>query len=658
MRLGILKFKGLGGFVGEVTLDFSTYGCLLLDGKNGCGKSSILDSISWVLYDKSLRGVDKGDWINDQCKTGSASLTLIEGDDIYEINRNRNKTTCVLEIFKNGESITAKTVAETQERIEKSILYMSFSVFKNSVMFGQEDLLTLTYGTDSDRKQIIGDILGFEEIDVCCKAVRDDRAKQEVDLVTKQTLYQDKVSKMSSYEGVDTDKVRVMKASISNLCLSISDAEERLRSIESSLLSFGQIKRLSDVNREIRDNIPKLEAFEAEILRCDGLGCANTLGYKVQRDELQSLRGQESSLRTEVGILTKEMEKLCKQANDLRSLDLKQCPTCLQAVDDAHIESILSSYGKELDELTTSHGDKELELSTVKEKVTDASAELKAMEITIESYRKSKEGCVIIEKTIDMLKEERIRISENLLNKGVTTGDETSFLEKKKQLLETKKTSGELKDSLTKEIGVIEEMIKQKTSLGIETIELVQSINGINATIKHLSFLENLLSLRGVKNRILESVIPFMEEETNSYLSVLLPHVNIGIATVKQGKTVIKQELTFNLNDLSSNTTKDFKLFSGGQKKLISLALRLALWKVVYQFSQRRMDILFWDEVFGSLDVENREVTLEFLKNKQRELNIPVILVDHIPDVAEEFDQRIELDINEKGCFISSVVGI
>src|SRR5205085_11171310 len=87
LKLKKLQILGFKSFCDRTELKFPGDGVAAVVGPNGCGKSNIADSISWVLGEqsaKSLRGVRMEDVIfagtRDRKPTGMAevSLTLVD----------------------------------------------------------------------------------------------------------------------------------------------------------------------------------------------------------------------------------------------------------------------------------------------------------------------------------------------------------------------------------------------------------------------------------------------------------------------------------------------------------------------------------------------------------------------------------------------------
>ena len=97
----------------------------------------------------------------------------------------------------------------------------------------------------------------------------------------------------------------------------------------------------------------------------------------------------------------------------------------------------------------------------------------------------------------------------------------------------------------------------------------------------------------------------------------------------------------------NADEVRSVKTLSGGESFLASLALALALAERLASFSvegkaQQRLESLFLDEGFGSLDRETLDVVvqgIEALHGGQRMVGV----VTHIPELAERMPARVEV---------------
>jgi DNA repair protein SbcC/Rad50 len=140
--------------------------------------------------------------------------------------------------------------------------------------------------------------------------------------------------------------------------------------------------------------------------------------------------------------------------------------------------------------------------------------------------------------------------------------------------------------------------------------------------------------------------IAYIQEEA---LRVLAEDGSKHLKDLSQGRyalTCDEQEFSV-IDHWNADEVRSVKTLSGGESFLASLALALALAERVASFSsegkaQQRLDSLFLDEGFGSLDRETLDVVvqgIEALHGGQRMVGI----VTHIPDLAERMPVRVEV---------------
>ncbi len=166
-----LKLQGFLSYREPVTLDFTGFNLACISGHNGAGKSALLDAVTWALFGQARRRDES--LINNHPSVKAAEVTL---DFDYENNRYRvqrsnprGKTSSV-ELFilsqVPGEEgrwkpLTERTIRETDQKIER-ILKMDYDTFTNASFFLQGKADQFATARPSERKAILGKILGLE----------------------------------------------------------------------------------------------------------------------------------------------------------------------------------------------------------------------------------------------------------------------------------------------------------------------------------------------------------------------------------------------------------------------------------------------------------------------------------------------------------------
>ncbi|ADC89185.1 SMC domain protein [Thermocrinis albus DSM 14484] len=95
------------------------------------------------------------------------------------------------------------------------------------------------------------------------------------------------------------------------------------------------------------------------------------------------------------------------------------------------------------------------------------------------------------------------------------------------------------------------------------------------------------------------------------------------------------------VRDMSSGHTRPVETLSGGETFLASLALAFGVSDIISQ--KAPLESLFIDEGFGSLDRETRETLEGPFENIKSNSGRLVGIITHLEDMAEKFDQRIEV---------------
>lgn len=186
MKIMKIILENFRSFQGEHTIVLSDLGLTFVEGinhdaprmkSNASGKSSILDGIDWGLFGKDPRNDKAGAVVNDKvgkdCRT---HIFLRDGDDSLIVERYRKHSKYSgksgLKVTWNGEDKTKLDTDATQEILEK-YLGLNRKVFHAAVMFGQTDTFEFADATDSQRKEILTEILDLGHLDQWAKAASD-----------------------------------------------------------------------------------------------------------------------------------------------------------------------------------------------------------------------------------------------------------------------------------------------------------------------------------------------------------------------------------------------------------------------------------------------------------------------------------------------------
>jgi exonuclease SbcC len=92
-------------------------------------------------------------------------------------------------------------------------------------------------------------------------------------------------------------------------------------------------------------------------------------------------------------------------------------------------------------------------------------------------------------------------------------------------------------------------------------------------------------------------------------------------------------------------------MFSGGEAFRIDFALRIALSKLLARRAGAPLPTLIIDEGFGSQDSSGRERLVEAINSIQDDFE-KILVITHIEDLKDAFDERIEVTKGAEGSLI------
>jgi DNA repair exonuclease SbcCD ATPase subunit len=136
----------------------------------------------------------------------------------------------------------------------------------------------------------------------------------------------------------------------------------------------------------------------------------------------------------------------------------------------------------------------------------------------------------------------------------------------------------------------------------------------------------------------------------------LLKLANRHLAIIKDRfRLVAKGNLGFEVEDAEFDHNRGISNLSGGEKFLVSLSLALG----IADFASRnvRVESLFMDEGFGTLDDVTLEDVMNCLRSQQREGKM-LGIITHVESVVNSISQKIELEAAQQGHSIIKGPGV
>jgi DNA repair exonuclease SbcCD ATPase subunit len=154
------NFLSTGNLFTEIQLNKTTN--TLIVGENGAGKSTILDALTYSLFGKAFRKVNKGQLINTI--TRKELVVEVEfdiGQNKYKIIRGQKPN--VFEVYQNGSLMNQSAeMRDYQEILEKQIIKMNLKSFSQVVVLGSASFVPFMQLSASQRREVIEDLLDLQ----------------------------------------------------------------------------------------------------------------------------------------------------------------------------------------------------------------------------------------------------------------------------------------------------------------------------------------------------------------------------------------------------------------------------------------------------------------------------------------------------------------
>ena len=380
----------------------------LVVGQNGAGKSTMLDALSFALFGKAHRNINKTQLINSINNKGClVEIEFSLSGNEFKVSRGIKPN--VFEIWKNGTMLNQSSHSrEYQKILEQNILKLNHKSFHQVVVLGSSSFIPFMQLPSHIRREVIEDLLDINVF-----------SKMNIILKEKNVQLKDKLKQIDYNIDIVKTKIESQKKYIRDIA---ALTEENRKDYESRIqASQNIIDELQNENSELSLGLDESVSEADERLRS-------------LQDRKQSLllRGQDrqSTIR--------DLEKRITFFEENES-----CPVCDQAISDGHKHAILLSTQEDRDRRkseikqigTEGQGvESEIEqqtglLSTLRDRVhklTANSKEISKLQATISDYRSHIEkeiGTDLTQARTDLQKfeddrsnelEEKLKLSDDL----------------------------------------------------------------------------------------------------------------------------------------------------------------------------------------------------------------------------------------------------
>jgi DNA repair exonuclease SbcCD ATPase subunit len=375
------NFLSTGNLFTEI--EFNKAKTTLIVGENGSGKSTMLDALTFSLFGKPFRKVNKAQLVNTI--TNRDSMVEVEfsiGSNEYKIVRGIKPN--LFEVYQNGSLLNQSAeMRDYQEILEKQVLKLNYRSFCQVVVLGSASFVPFMQLPGGQRREVIEDLLDLKIF------------------TTMNTLLKDKVlennekfSEVTSEQKIALEKIKLIREHMlekqtNNEKLIL----EKVEVIESTAEKIeGLEKQLAEIDAELSSLVDSVKDEDR---------------VSVRINKLSSLRHQ---IEAKLAVIDRDVEFFTSH---------KDCPTCKQEIDDKFRATTIESKKRDsseiregLDKLSQQYDEEKSKLDSIMKTnslINSKNLERHKLENNVETLKKY---CRQLEREIEQINQSH-EIDEN-----------------------------------------------------------------------------------------------------------------------------------------------------------------------------------------------------------------------------------------------------
>ena len=412
-------------------INLTNHSTNLIIGTNGSGKSTLLDALTFSLFGKPFRKINKPQLIN----------SVNEKDCVVEVEFTIGKTSWkvvrgikpnVFEIHKDGSLMNQSAAALDQQKwLEQNVLKMNYKSFTQIVILGSSTFVPFMQLTASNRRDVIEDLL-----DIRIFTSMNNLIKEKIRGIKEEI----KVLELKK-ESLN-DKVKMQKNFIEQI---ETRGKENIKQKED---------KIQGLLNEENDLMNACEGMNEELVSLEG----RLEKHSGATEKLRTLGNLKGKISNKVSSITKEHKFFTQNT---------VCPTCNQDIEETFRINRIKDAQDKAKELQS--GFKELEQAINKEEERERQFTALSKEITTLTHGISQNNIKIAgcQRQVRDLESEIQRVTDNLANRNTEHEKLETFKDNLKttynELAQRKDTINyyDFSYSLLKDGGVKSKIIKK-----------------------------------------------------------------------------------------------------------------------------------------------------------------------------------------------------
>ena len=383
------NFLSTGDHLSEI--DFTKNGTNLIVGTNGTGKSTVLDALTFSLFNKPFRKINKSQLVNaTNEKDTKVEVEFNINGKQYLVRRCMKPN--LFEIEVDGQKMHKQADDRAMQKIlEENILKVNYKSFTQIVILGSSAFVPFMQLSGTNRREVIEDLLDIRIFSAMNSIIKDKIRKQKEDIQVldlKKDNVKDKLEMQEKFiEELDNRGKENIKGKKDKINTLITDADNCV-----------------EENQSIQDQVFDLTKEQEKVTGAN--------------KKLKSLNNLKGKISNKVSTITKEHKFFTEN---------KVCPTCTQDIEESFrlnritdaqtkAKELQSGY-KELEEAIKNEEERERLFTKLTKEITKLNNDISQNNTRISGYNRQ----------IRDLESEIQKITDQLANRNTEHGKLAEF---------------------------------------------------------------------------------------------------------------------------------------------------------------------------------------------------------------------------------------